>query len=141
VPTFRKFEEIEAWKKARDLTRKIYRHTRAGALARDFALRDQIRRAAVSVMSNIAEGFERDGRKEFLQFLSIAKGSIGELKSQLYVVADQEHLPQNELQSLMQMATETGALIAGLMNYLRKVETPGAKYKPREPHDASEPNN
>ena len=126
MPTFRKFEEIEAWKKARELTREIYRHTRAGALARDFALRDQIRRAAVSVMSNIAEGFERDGRKEFLQFLSIAKGSIGELKSQLYVVADQEHLPHDEVQRLMRMAAETGALIAGLLNYLRKVETPGA---------------
>ena len=75
----KKFEEIQSWKKARSLTKQIYTATLAGAFAKDFGLRDQIRRAAVSILSNIAEGFERGGDREFLRFLAIAKGSAGEL--------------------------------------------------------------
>ena len=85
--TIKRFEQIEAWRKTRQLTASIYKVTSAGAFARDYGLRDQIRRAAVSSMSNIAEGFERDGNKEFIQFLSVAKGSTGEVRSQLYVAA------------------------------------------------------
>jgi len=78
-----KFEDIEAWKRARELTKTIYELTDKGLLARDFGLRDQLRRSAISIMANIAEGFERGGDKEFRQFLAIAKGSVGELKAQL----------------------------------------------------------
>jgi len=79
----KKFEEIQSWKKARSLTNKIFQATLTGPFAKDFGLRDQVRRAAVSILSNIAEGFERRGDKEFLQFLAIAKGSAGELRAQL----------------------------------------------------------
>jgi four helix bundle protein len=80
-----KFEDIEAWNKARELAKEIYAVSNEGPFARDFGLLDQTRRAAVSVMSNIAEGFERGGDVEFRRFLSIAKGSAGEVKAQLYV--------------------------------------------------------
>ena len=88
----RSFQDLIAWQKARILTAKIYRITSEGAFARDFGLKDQIRRAAVSVMSNIAEGFERGRPTEFHQFLSIAKGSCAELRSQLYVAVDAGYL-------------------------------------------------
>src|SRR5438445_8247510 len=95
-----RFEEIEAWKKARLLTRDIYQVTAKGDFARDFGLRDQIRRASVSAMSNIAEGFERDGNKEFIQFLSNAKGSTSEVRSQLYVALDAGFIDEKKFQEL-----------------------------------------
>ncbi|MCA1795701.1 MAG: four helix bundle protein [Desulfotignum sp.] len=82
------FEGLVAWQKARELTRNIYQVTGEGDFARDFGLKDQIRRAAVSIMSNIAEGYDRGGRAEFHQFLVIAKGSCAEVRSQLYVAYD-----------------------------------------------------
>ena len=85
MATVSRFEELGAWQKARELVDRVYRMTASGELARDFALRDQIRRAVLSIPSNIAEGFERGGRAEFLQFLSIAKGSAGEVRTQLYL--------------------------------------------------------
>src|SRR5712692_2254998 len=92
MATFKKFEEIEAWKKARELTKRIYALSRTGAFARDFSLRDQIRRASVSIMSNIAEGYDRSGTGEFVQFLATAKGSAAEVKCQLYVALDQKYI-------------------------------------------------
>ena len=94
MASFRTFEEIEAWKKSRELVRAIYQATSLGAFSTDYGLRDQIRRASVSIMSNIAEGFEREGTKEFVQFLSIAKASAGEVRSQLYVALDQGYIGQ-----------------------------------------------
>lgn len=88
APRIERFEELIAWQKARVLTREIYEITRIGAFARDFGLSGQIQRAAVSIMSNIAEGFERGGRGEFHQFLSTAKASCAEVRSQLYVAFD-----------------------------------------------------
>jgi four helix bundle protein len=88
----KKFEDIQSWKKARDLTKEIYRATLTGSFAKDFGLRDQMRRASVSILSNITEGFERGGDREFLHFLAIAKGSAGELRAQLYVAFDQNYL-------------------------------------------------
>ena len=79
----KRFEDIESWKKSRELAKSVYRITLNQRFARDFGLRDQIRRASVSILSNIAEGFERDGDKEFIQFLSLAKGSCGEVRAQL----------------------------------------------------------
>jgi four helix bundle protein len=89
VGTIKQFEDLEAWKKARELGNAIYKVTSDGSFSRDFVLRDQIRRAVVSISSNIAEGFERSGDGEFNRFLAIAKGSCGELRSQLYLAFDQ----------------------------------------------------
>ena len=116
----KRFEDIEAWKKARELTQEIYAVSNEGSFARDFGLRDQIRRAAVSVISNIAEGFERGGDVEFRRFLSIAKGSAGEVKAQLYVALDAGLINQDQFDSLYRMATEAGNLIGGFMRYLTK---------------------
>jgi four helix bundle protein len=125
--TIKRFEEIEAWQKTRQLTANIYRFTSTGLFAKDFGLRDQIRRAAVSSMSNIAEGFERDGNKEFIQFLSVAKGSTGEVRSQLYVALDAGFLDQAQFTELFGSAEEASRLIAGFMRYLRQSEMRGRK--------------
>ena len=124
-----RFEDVDAWKVARELTKLIYQVTAAGEFARDFGLRDQIRRAAVSVMSNIAEGFERSGDKEFRQFLSLAKGSAGEVKAQLYVALDARFLSQEQFDQLYSLATETGRLIGGFMRYLTDSGYKGSKFK------------
>jgi four helix bundle protein len=132
VATIERFEQIEAWQEARKLTNALYELTSEGKFARDFGLRDQIRRAAVSVMSNIAEGFERGGDREFIQFLSLAKGSAGEIRSQLYVAFDQHHLSQTQFEDLANQALHLGRLLAGFMNYLKKAQLGRVKYKPAE---------
>lgn len=114
-----RFEDIEAWQKARELVRKVYAVSNEGAFARDFGLRDQMQRAAVSIMSNIAEGFERGGDVEFRRFLSIAKGSAGEVKAQLYAALDAGLIDRACFNDLYRLATETGKLIGGFMRYLR----------------------
>ena len=129
MATFRTFEEIEAWKKARELTRELYTISNQGSFSRDFGLRDQIRRASVSIMSNIAEGYERSGNREFAQFLAIAKGSAGEVRAQLYVALDQAYITPEKFDQLSTLATETARLISGLMSYLRKSGFKGTKYK------------
>lgn len=129
MATIKRFEDIEAWKKARELTREVYRHSKAGLFARDFALRDQMRRASVSVMSNIAEGFERGGTKEFIQFLAMATGSVGEIEAQLYVAFDQAYINEDEFVSLRRLTEPTKRLIGGLMSYLRQSGMKGSKYK------------
>jgi four helix bundle protein len=129
ISTFKRFEEIQAWQRARELTREVYEVTRQGAFAKGYGLRDQIRKSAVSVMSNIAEGFERGGRREFLQFLAVAKGSAGELTSQLYVAMDQSYLTRESFEQLHKDADDAGRLIGGLMNYLQRTRIQGLKYK------------
>ncbi len=129
MSTFQRFEEIEAWQKARDLTKRIYDMTKGGSFTRDFAFRDQIRRASVSVMANIAEGYERGGRKEFVQFLSIAKGSLGEVRSHLYVALDQSYCTREAFDELTALAMEISRMISGLMAYLLKSRIKGAKYR------------
>ena len=129
MATLRRFEDIEAWKTARELTRAVYSCSKVGPFARDFGLRDQIRRASVSVMSNIAEGFERGGNAEFVQFLAVSKGSAGEVESQLYVALDQGYISDTQFRSLKQTAASTKRLIAGLMSYLRRSGIRGEKYK------------
>jgi four helix bundle protein len=96
MATIYRFEDLHAWKIARELTRDVYRITQGDKFSRDFGLTNQIRKASVSIMSNIAEGFERDGNKEFCNFLSIGKGSAGEVRSQLYVALDQDYIARNE---------------------------------------------
>ncbi|HXD31749.1 MAG TPA: four helix bundle protein [Pyrinomonadaceae bacterium] len=129
MATFKRFEDIDAWQSARALTRKIYKITREGPFARDFGLKDQIRDASVSMMSNIAEGFERSGTGEFGQFLAIAKGSAGEVRSELYVALDQEYITQNVFQALSTEAERISKMISNLMGYLRNSPFKGTKFK------------
>ncbi|MFC1543147.1 four helix bundle protein [Candidatus Neomarinimicrobiota bacterium] len=128
MATFKRFEEIEAWQRARELAKAVYAVTRKGAFSKDFGLRDQIQRASVSVMSNVAEGYERDGTKEFIQFLSIAKGSAGEVKSHLYVAKDQGYLNKDEFVALADLTDETRRLIAGFISYLKQSSIKGSKF-------------
>ena len=109
-----RFEDLIAWQKARALTQRIYEATRHAAFARDFGLSGQIQRAAVSIMSNLAEGFERGGRGEFHQFLSTAKASCAELRSQLYVAVDVGYLDVEKFGNLLAQATEVAKIIGGL---------------------------
>ena len=132
-PKVTQFEDVDAWKKARELVKIIYKTTAGGDFSRDFGLRDQIRRAAVSVMSNVAEGFERGGNREFQQFLSVAKGSAGEVKSQLYVALDAGHIDQKDFDHIYQLADETGRLIGGFLRYLSQSDHRGSKFKTRNP--------
>ena len=129
MATFQSFEEIEAWQKARILTQEIYKVSNHVSFSKDFELRNQIRGASVSIMSNIAEGFERSETKEFMQFLAIAKGSAGEVKAQLYVAFDQCYISKDTFDRLFALSTETGRMIGGLMNYLHKSGTRGSKYR------------
>jgi four helix bundle protein len=122
-----KFEDIIAWQKARELTKEIYKCTRSGEFARDYGLKDQIRRASVSAMANVAEGFERGGDKEFIQFLSTSKGSCGEVKSHLYVALDQAYVTPIAFDQLYGQASEVSRLLSGFMAYLRESNLRGRK--------------
>ena len=129
MASLERFEDITAWQKARELSKAIYQVTRTGDFSRDFALKDQIRRAVVSIMSNIAEGFERGGDKEFRQFLAVAKGSAGEVKCQLYVALDAGFIDKAQFDELAALAMEVGRLLGGFMKYLAQSDLRGSKYK------------
>jgi four helix bundle protein len=129
MATIERFEDLDAWKLARELTRGIYGITKNDPFVRDFGLRNQICRASVSTMSNIAEGFERDGRKEFISFLSMAKGSAGEVRSQLYPALDQNYLTPEEFRSAYDKAERLGRAVSGLISYLSQSDFNGHKFK------------
>jgi four helix bundle protein len=129
MASFQRFEDIEAWQLGREVTNQIYTFSNAGQFLRDFALREQIRRASTSITSNIAEGFERGANKEFLQFLSNSKGSCGEVRSQIYVALDQHYLSQSDFDDLYEKVNQASRMISGLMNYLQSSDFRGAKYK------------
>lgn len=115
-----RFEDLEAWRRARNLVRSVYsacRHTRLGS---DFALKDQIRRASVSVMSNVAEGFERAHTVEKIQMYKVARASAAEVRSLLYVIEDQEMAPFGRIQELRRIVEEAGKLITGLIRSTEK---------------------
>lgn len=133
MSTITQFEEIDAWRKARQLTREIYAATARGDFARDYGLRDQIRRASVSIMSNIAEGFERGGNKEFRQFLALAKGSAGEVRSQLYVAFDTGYLGSDDFDNLRRQTVDLSRLLAGFMRYLEASDYKGHKFRETGP--------
>ncbi len=120
MPMITRFEEIQAWQTARELTRRVYAVTGKGALARDYGLRDQLQRASVSIMSNIAEGFESGARSQFLRFLGYAKGSAGEVRAQLYVALDDvayiDHVTFDELADL---AEKCSRQLSRFIAYLR----------------------
>lgn len=118
----KKFEDLEIWQDGRVLTQIVYRLSKEGAFAKDFALRDQIRRACISITSNISEGFERSSNKQFLYFLSIAKGSASEVRSQIYVAFDEEYISREEFNQLYEQASKTISKIGGLMHYLNNLK-------------------
>jgi four helix bundle protein len=122
------FEELEIWKDARALTRAVYQLTSDPRFSKDFGLRDQIRRASVSIMSNIAEGFERGGNQEFIQFLYVAKGSCGEVPSQLYVAMDQDYVDQKVVGDLLTSLKRLSIMIKHLIDHLKSSGMRGPKY-------------
>jgi four helix bundle protein len=123
-----RFEDMEIWKEARELCRYVFDLTSKDLFSRDFKLRDQIRASSGSIMDNIAEGFERGGNKEFMQFLYISKGSCGETRSQSYRAFDQEYISQQQLDELITRTLTQSSKIANLIKYLKDSELKGAKY-------------
>ncbi|MBI3938381.1 MAG: four helix bundle protein [Betaproteobacteria bacterium] len=126
---FKNFEDIESWQIARRLANEIYVISGRGKFSKDFVLRDQMRRASISVLSNIAEGFERGGNAEFIQFLSVAKGSVGEIRAQTYVALDCQYMDQAQFERIHAMATELSRKLAALIAYLRNSGMKGVRYK------------
>ena len=120
MATIKNFEELTSWQKARELAGYVYELTRKDQFSKDFGLRDQIQRAASSVMHNIAEGFESGSDPEFVRFLKIARRSAGEVQSQLYLALDIGYINEDERQKAYEIATEVKKLINGMMTYLRK---------------------
>ncbi len=132
MASIKRFEEILAWQKAKDLVREIYLVCSDGRFSRDFGLRDQICRAAVSAMSNIAEGFGRRSGRDFAHFLDVARGSTLEVQSLLYVAHDLNYIEQTDFERLYKLAEETLSLIAGFTSYLRRTSatrTPNSKLR------------
>ncbi len=119
MTTFQKFEEINAWKKARALTRQVYLITSEGLFSADYSLRDQIRRSSVSIMANIAEGFGRFSDKEFANFLNIAKGSATEVQSHLYVALDLKFISNDEFEKLYHLLDEIARMLFSLRKHLK----------------------
>jgi four helix bundle protein len=130
VAAIRRFQDLRAWQRARELTHVIYTCSGSGRFSRDFGLRDQIRRAAVSVMSNIAEGFERGSPAEIARFLVIAKASVAEVETQLYVALDQRYITESEFREIRMLATSTKRLIRAFISYLRSA-TPSKHFPVR----------
>ena len=124
-----RFEDLQVWILAREICRFVTYLLETTPLKSNYALRDQIERSSGSVMDNIAEGFERNGNKEFIQFLSIAKGSCGEVKSQSYRAFDKRLITEEQHRQLNQMTETTKNKIGSLMNYLRNTEIKGLKFK------------
>ena len=133
MTVLRRFEDIDAWQKARQLSNMVYEYTKQDAFKKDYSLCDQIRRAAVSVMSNIAEGFDRGGNKEFIQFLSIAKGSTSEIESQLYIALDNNYISQKQFNEIIEISTSTKSLLSGFIRYLKNTNMKGHKFKNLNP--------
>jgi four helix bundle protein len=114
-----KFEDILAWKKSRELLKKVYDITKNTDFKRDYNLKSQILRAGISLMSNIAEGFSRRTNKEFVQYLFIAKGSLAEIQSQLYIALDQNYINRNEFKDVYSHCEEIAKQISGFIKYLK----------------------
>ena len=117
----KRFEDLEAWKKARVLVNSVYDMTQQGPLSKDFGLRDQIQRAAVSVMSNVAEGFDRSHKAEKLQFYRVARASAGEVRSLLYILSDRKMADGSSIQNAQSLADEVGGIIQGLIRSFQNI--------------------
>lgn len=115
-----RFEDIQSWQKGRELCKIVYDATRNEPFSRDWGLRDQIRRAAISIVSNIAEGFESQSNRTFIRYLYIAKSSCGEVRAQAYAALDQQYITQPEFDTIYAKSTEVGKLLGGFISYLAK---------------------
>jgi len=131
MATLTRFEDLKVWQKARNLCIEIDKTTRKPEFSKDYKLKDQINGASGSIMDNIAEGFERCGRNEFIQFLSIAKGSAGETRSQLYRALDKGYISEEKFRQLYEDTNEISKMLKGLITYLNGADVKGIKYKNR----------
>lgn len=129
MATIRKFEDLEIWQEARRISKIIISISQTTELETDFKLRDQIKGSIGSVMDNIAEGFDRDGNKEFRQFLSMAKGSAGETRSQCYRVFDSGYIQEEQLNEFVKDLETLSKRISAFISYLNKEEFKGLKFK------------
>ena len=129
MATIRDFRELRCWQEARIVAKDVYKMTGQGLFAKDFGLRDQVQRAAVSIGSNIAEGFERDSNAELVKFLSYAKGSVGEVMSQLYTAFDVGYIPQEDLDGMVVRLKTLGASIASFQSVAKRSAVRGVMYK------------
>jgi four helix bundle protein len=129
MATIKHFEDIEAWQLARQMCVEIHDITLQGAFGNDFSLKDQIRRSSGSVMDNIAEGFGRDGNREFIQFLSYSKGSASEVQSQLYRALDNKYIDEGTFQKLYDLAKNIIGKTTNFMKYLSNSSLKGPKYQ------------
>lgn len=127
--TVKRFEDLEVWKNSRELCRKIRNMAESGSLGKDYSLKDQIFRSSGSCMDNIAEGFERDGNKEFINFLYFSKGSLGETRSQVYRSFDSGHIDKVTFDELINYCLSLSAQISNLIKYLKSSEIEGLKKK------------
>ena len=131
MATVQRFEDLQIWQKARLLSQKIYPLTFIEPIKSDFRFKDQIRGSVGSVMDNIAEGFERSSKLEFINVLTVAKGELGELKSQLYRGLDNHYFPQATFEELYMLADEITKMITTFISYLNKSDFKGQKFKDR----------
>lgn len=129
MATIKRFYDLEGWKKARELNTKIYQLTNNELFKRDFALIGQIRRASISIMANLAEGFGRKGNKEFLQYISISTASACELQSHLFIALDIGYINKEEFEETFKLTDETLRIMNGLSTYIINSELKGVKYK------------
>jgi len=127
----RRFEELEVWQMSRDFCKKIWKETNNGTFAKDFKLRSQLESSSGSIMDNIAEGFERNGNKEFAQFLYISKGSCGESRSQLYRAFDRGHIPREKFEELFKEAISISVKLMNLIKSISNSKYTGVKYRDR----------
>lgn len=137
MATVQRFEELQVWQKARVLSKAIWHLTLAGPLSRDFELKNQINGASGSVMDNIAEGFGRGGRGEFVHMLTVSCGSCDEVKSQLYRALDREHITETQFQDLYNQADQLTKMLVAFVNYLNRTSYKGIKAK--KPYQVTEP--
>jgi len=131
MATIKEIEDIHAWRKAREFAQKAYKISNQGTFARDFPLKDQLNRSSGSTMDNIAEGFGRGGNREFANFLSYARGSAEESKSQVYRAYDRKYITEDVLNELVKDVNEVSNTITGLIEYLRRSGMRGPKFMNR----------
>jgi len=128
MAVIKSFEDLEIWKISKDFTVELYKITHNKNFNKDFSLRDQLRRASISIISNIAEGFERNGNKEFIQFLSIAKGSAGEIRAQIVIAFELKYITDKEFEKLHKDISQVSKQLSGFINYIKQSELKGTKH-------------